>query len=161
MKKIGLFALIAMILAACGPSENAVEIGQSQRAIEAARAAQEASRASLMAAQGVSHMDRGQTLVLLLMTLIFIVLLVLAVYLVLRRLIRLQRLFRQFSTGQISSGRWISGHNEHWRKSEEPALYQQILLDQQWLLTQLLSQGHEDANIGSNDLLDLPHDWWS
>ncbi len=161
MKKIGLFVLIAMILASCGPSENAVEIGQSQRVIEAARAAHETSRAAQIAAQGISDMGRSQTLFLLLVTLIFIVLLVLAVYLVLRRLIRLQRLFRQFSTGQISSGRWISDPNAHWRKSEESALYQQMLLDQQWLLTQLLSQGHEDADIGSNELSDLPHDWWS
>ncbi len=161
MKKIGLFVLLAVILTACGPTENMVDITQAQSVIEAARAAQDASRAAQIAAEGVSDVGRGQTLILLLVTLIFISLLILAVYLVVRRLIRLQRIYRQFASGRISSGRWISGPNAHWRKSEEPDLYQQMLLEQQWLLSQLLSQGHEDADSGSHDLLDLPHDWWS
>ena len=155
MKKIGLFVLIMVILTACGPTENAVDIAQAQSVIEAARAAQDASRAAQIAAQGVSDVGRGQTLILLLVTLIFVALFVLAVYLVVRRLIRIQRVYRN-----LTSGKWISGPNAHWRKSEEPDLYQQMLIEQQWLLTQLLSQGYEDATDG-HDLLDLPHDWWS
>ncbi len=155
MKKIGLFVLIMVILAACGPTENAVDIAQAQSVIEAARAAQDASRAAQIAAQGVSDVGRGQTLILLLVTLIVVVLLGLAAYLVIRRLIRIQRVYRK-----LTSGKWISGPNAHWRKSEEPDLYQQMLIEQQWLLTQLLSQGHEDV-AESHDLLDLPHDWWS
>lgn len=155
MKKIGLFVLMVMILAACGPTENAVDIAQAQSVIEAARAAQDASRAAQIAAQGLSDMGRGQTLILLLVTLIVFVLLGLAAYLIIRRLIRIQSVYRK-----VTSGTWISGPNAHWKKSEEPDLYQQMLIEQQWLLTQLLSQGHEDA-ADTHDLLDLPHDWWS
>ena len=155
MKTIGVMALSVLLLAACGPTENAVDIAQAQSVIEAARAAQDASRAAQIAAQGVSDVGRGQTLILLLVTLIVVVLLGLAAYLVIRRLIRIQRVYRK-----LSSGKWISGPNAHWRKSEEPDLYQQMLIEQQWLLTQLLSQGHEDA-ADTHDLLDLPHDWWS
>lgn len=156
MKKIGLFILIVVILAACGPSENAVDIAQAQSVIEAARAAQDASRAAQIAAQGISDVGRGQTLILVLLTLLVVVILCLAVYLVVRRLILIQHAYRKLTTGK-----WISGPNAHWRKAEEPDLYQQMLLEQQWLLTQLLSQGHEDADTGAHDLLDLPHDWWS
>ena len=157
MKKIGLFMLIVAILAACGPSENAVDIAQAQSVIEAARAAQDASRAAQIAAQGsISDVGRGQTLILVLLTLLVVVILCITVYLVVRRLIRIQLAYRK-----LTSGKWISGPNAHWRKAEEPDLYQQMLLEQQWLLTQLLSQGHEDADAGAHDLMDLPHDWWS
>ena len=156
MKKIGLFVLMVMILAACGPTENAVDIAQAQSVIEAARAAQDASRAAQIAAQGISDVGRGQTLILVLLTLLVVVILSLAVYLFVRQLIRIQHAYRK-----LQSGKWISGPNAHWRKTEEPDLYQQMLLEQQWLLTQLLSQGHEDTDAGVHDLMDLPHDWWS
>lgn len=143
------------ILAACSPSENAVDIAQAQSVIEAARAAQDAAYAAQIAAQGISDVGRDQTLILVLLTLLLVVILGLAVYLVVRRLVRIQRTFRQ-----LSSGRWVSGPNAHWKKSEEPDLYQQMLIEQQWLLTQMLSQGHEDA-ADTHDLLDLPHDWWN
>ncbi len=159
MKTIGVFVLfvvvIVLLFAAHGPSENAVDIAQAQSVIEAARAAQDAAYAAQVAAQGISDVGRGQTLILLLVTLIVVVLLGLAAYLVIRRLIRIRRVYRK-----LTSGKWISGPNAHWRKSEEPDLYQQMLIEQQWLLTQLLSQGHEDA-ADTHDLLDLPHDWWS
>jgi hypothetical protein len=45
------------------------------------------------------------------------------------------------------------------KKSEEPDLYQQILLEQQWLLAQMLSQGHEETD--QHDLSELPMDWWN
>jgi hypothetical protein len=37
-------------------------------------------------------------------------------------------------------------------------LHQQMQLDQQWLFSQLLSQGHDESQ--SNDLFDTPTDWW-
>ncbi len=157
MKKIGWLVLLATILTACGPSQNAVEIAQAQSVIEAARAAQDAAYAAQIAAQGISDVGRGQTLILLLITLIIVALLGLAVYFVVWRMIRAQRAYRQLTPG--STGRWLSGPNAHWRKSGEPDLYRQMLIEQQWLLTQLLSQGQED--IDTHELLDLPHDWWS
>jgi hypothetical protein len=161
MKKMGLFVFLAAILTACGPSDNAVEIAQAQSVIEAARAAQDAAYAAQVAAQGISDMGRGQTFILLLITLIVVVLVGLAVYLIVRRLIRVQHSYRQLTTG--STGRWVSGPNAHWRKSGESDLYQQMLLEQHWLLTQLLSQGHEDADadVDAHELLDMSHDWWS
>jgi HAMP domain-containing protein len=159
MKTIGLFLLLVVLLVAAfatrGPSENAVDIAQAQSVMEAAHAAQDAANAAQVAAQGISDVGRGQTLILLLLTVVVVVLLGLALYLVIRRLIRIQSTFHQPTTG-----RWISEPNAHWRKTEEPDLYQQMLIEQQLLLTQLLSQGHED-DAEAHDLLDLPHDWWS
>jgi hypothetical protein len=37
-------------------------------------------------------------------------------------------------------------------------LHQQMQLDQQWLFSQLLSQGHDESQ--RNDLFDPPTDWW-
>ena len=153
MKTIGLMILLGLLLAACGPSENAVDIAQAQSVIEAARAAQDAAQAAQIAAQGVSDVGRGQTLIVVLLTLIVVVLLSLIAYLVVRRLIRLQQTMQP-----IPSGRWIGGPNAHWRKSEEPELYRQMLLEQQLLLAQLLSQGH--AETDQSDLSELPTDWW-
>jgi hypothetical protein len=154
MKKIGLFILLTVVLTACGPSNNAVDIAQAQSIIEAARAAQDAAQAAQIAARGISDVGRGQTLILVLLTLLVVVLVGLAVYLCLRRLVLLQRNFQK-----ISSGRWLSGPNAHLKKSEEPDLYQQILLEQQWLLAQMLSQGHEETD--QHDLSELPMDWWN
>ena len=61
-------------MAACGPSDNAVEIAQAQSVIEAARAAQDAARAAQIASQGLSDVGRGQTLILVLLTLVLVVL---------------------------------------------------------------------------------------
>ena len=154
MKKIGVFIPLILLLAACGPSQNEVDIAQAQSVIEAAHAAQDAAKAAQIAAQGISDVGRGQTLILILLTLIVLLILSLAVVLVLRRLIAFQR-----TTRQIPSGCWVSGPNAHWKKSEEPDLYQQMLLEQQLLLTQLLSQGHEETD--QQDLSELPTDWWN
>jgi hypothetical protein len=154
MKNTGLFIPLAVLLAACGPSQNEVDIAQAQSVIEAAHAAQDAAKAAQIAAQGISDVGRGQTLILILLTLIVLLILSLAVVLVLRRLISVQGAIQK-----TSSGRWISGPNAHWKKSEEPDLYQQMLLEQQLLLTQLLSQGHEDTD--QHDLSELPMDWWN
>jgi hypothetical protein len=132
LKKIGLFFLLVVILAACGSSENAVDI---------------------VRAQSVIDIDHGQILILLLVTLIFAALFVLAEYLFIRRLIRIQRVFRK-----LISYQWLNSPNGHWRKSEEPDLYQQMRIEQQWLLTPLFSQGPEGAE--THDPLDLPHDGW-
>ena len=84
MKTIGVFVLfvvvIVVLFAARGPSENAVDIAQAQSVIEAARAAQDAANAAQVAAQGISDVGRGQTLILLLLTLMVVVLISLAVY---------------------------------------------------------------------------------
>ncbi|MDD5367607.1 MAG: hypothetical protein PHQ40_00860 [Anaerolineaceae bacterium] len=157
MKKIGLFVLFAAILTACGTSENTGNLARAQNVVEAGRAAQGAARAGRIAAQGVSDVSRGQTLILSLVTLIIVVLLSLAAYLVIRRLIRILRTFRQLTTGATSM--WLREPNARWRKPKEADLNQQIFIEQQWLWTQLLSQSHEDAD--SPDFLDLPHDWWS
>jgi hypothetical protein len=37
-------------------------------------------------------------------------------------------------------------------------LHQQMQLDQQWLFSQLVSQGHDESL--SHDLFDPPTDWW-
>ena len=37
-------------------------------------------------------------------------------------------------------------------------LHQQMQLDQQWLFSQLLSQGHDESQ--SSDLFEPPTDWW-
>jgi len=153
MKTIGLMILLGMLLAACGPSENAVDIAQAQSVIEAARAAQDAAQAAQIAAQGVSDVGRGQTLILVLLTLIVVVLFSLIAYLVVRRLIKVQK-----SLQHISSGQWIGGPNAHWRKSGEMELYHQMLLEQQLLLAQLLSQGQ--AETDQQDISELPADWW-
>ena len=153
MKKIGVFFPLAVILAACGPSQNEVDIAQAQSVIEAAHAAQDAAKAAQIAAQGISDVGRGQTLILILLTLIVLLILSLAVVLVLRRMVRIQKTFQK-----IPSSRWVSGPNAHWKKSEEPELYQQMLLEQQLLLTHLLSQGHEETE--PQDLSELPTDWW-
>ena len=86
MKKIGFFiVLVLLVLAACGPSDNAVEIAQAQSVIEAARAAQDAARAAQIASQGLSDVGRGQTLILVLLTLVVVLLIGLAAYIVIQR----------------------------------------------------------------------------
>ena len=86
MKKIGFFIALVLsvllVLVACGPSDNAVEIAQAQSVIEAARAAQDAARAAQIASQGLSDVGRGQTLILVLLTLLVVLLIGLAAYIV-------------------------------------------------------------------------------
>jgi hypothetical protein len=153
MKKISLFISLMVILAACGPTANAVAIAQAQSAIQAARAAQNAAQAAQVAAQGMSDVGRVQSLILLLLTLLLIAMAGMAIYIISRRLASWQRNFQQ-----VRSGQWLSGPNAYWKKSEEPDLYQQMLLEQHLLLSQLLSQGQEETD--HHDLPDLPTDWW-
>ena len=139
MKKIGFSALIALVLTACGPSDNEVAIAQAQSVIEAARAAQNAAHAAQTASQGLSDVARGLTLILVLLALTFIILLGIVLYLVTYRQVKM------LAIRQTKHGRWVSGPNAHWRKIEEGDLYQQMLSEQQWLLTQLLDQGSDEV----------------
>ena len=133
-------------------SDNSVEITRAQGVIEAARAAQEAARAAQIASQGLSDVGRGQTFILVLLTLVLVVLVGLVVYIVIHRQI--------WKHTQVlpKSGRWVSGPNAHWKRVENPDPYQQLLLQQQMLLTQLLQQNQMEA--GENDQPQLPDGWW-
>ena len=143
MKKIGLFIPLMMILAACGPSENTVDITRVNSVIKAASAAQ-------VATQGLSEVGHWQSLILILLVLFLVVPFVLAVCVFIRCFILWKYII--WPTG---SGQWIGEFDTQWKKSEEPDLYQQIQLDQQWLFSQLLSQGQDEA-----DPPELPIDWW-
>ena len=154
MKKIGFFIILfLLILAACGLSDNVVEITQAQSVIEAARAAQDAARAAQIASQGLSDVGRGQTLILVLLTLVLIILACLAAYIVIQR-----QLWKHNQVQQKGAGRWMSGPNAHWKRIDSPDPYQQLLLQQQMLLTQLLQQSQ--AEIEEDDRPQLPAGWW-
>lgn len=153
MKKIGFFVLLLLVLAACGPSDNAVDIAQAQSIIEAARAAQDAARAAQIASQGLSDVGRGQTLILVLLTLVLVVLLGLAVYVVIQR-----QIWKHNRAQSKIARRCMSGPNAHWRRVDGPDPYQRLLLQQQVLLTQLLQQSQE--NIEDDDQPQLPDGWW-
>jgi len=153
MKKIGLFiVLVFLVLAACGPSDNAVEIAQAQSVIEAARAAQDAARAAQIASQGLSDVGRGQTLILVLLTLVVVLLIGLAAYIVIQR-----QIWKHSQAKPKNTGRWISGPNAGWKRIENPDPYQ-LILQQQMLLTQLLQQSQMKTN--EDDQPQLPTGWW-
>lgn len=157
MKKIGFFValvlLFFLVVAACGPSDNAVEIAQAQSVIEAARAAQDAARAAQIASQGLSDVGRGQTLILVLLTLVLVVLVGLAVYVVIQR-----QIWKHSHIQQKGAGRWVNGPNAHWKRVEGVDPYQRLLLQQQILLTQLLQQSQ--AANEDEDQPQLPTGWW-
>lgn len=157
MKKIVIFiALVLLVLlaaASCGPSDNAVEIAQAQSVIEAARAAQDAARAAQIASQGLSDVGRGQTLILVLLTLLVVLLIGLAVYIVLQR-----QIWKHNQVQSKNTGRWIGGPNAQWKRMDSSDPYQQLLLQQQMLLTQLLQQSQVEAP--EDDQPQLPAGWW-
>ena len=134
-------------------SDNSVEITRAQGVIEAARAAQDAARAAQIASQGLSDVGRGQTFILVLLTLVLVVLVGLVVYIVIQR-----QIWKHTQVLPKNSGRWMSGPNAHWKRVENPDPYQQLLLQQQMLLTQLLQQNQMEA--GENDQPQLPDGWW-
>jgi hypothetical protein len=101
----------------------------------------------------MSDVGRGQTLILVLLTLVLLILVVLATYIV---VIRLTRQKPSPKTGP--SGRWMNGPNAHWKRLEQPDLYQQMLLQQQWLITQLLSQSQAEPE--EDEPPQLPTGWW-
>ena len=134
-------------------SDNSVEITRAQGVIEAARAAQDAARAAQIASQGLSDVGRGQTFILVLLTLVLVVLVGLVAYIVIQR-----QIWKHTQVFPKNSGRWVSGPNAHWKRVENPDPYQQLLLQQQMLLTQLLQQNQLEA--GENDQPQLPDGWW-
>ena len=134
-------------------SDNSVEITRAQGVIEAARAAQDAARAAQIASQGLSDVGRGQTFILVLLTLVLVVLVGLVAYIIIQR-----QIWKHTQVLPKNSGRWVSGPNAHWKRVENPDPYQQLLLQQQMLLTQLLQQNQLEA--GENDQPQLPDGWW-
>ena len=134
-------------------SDNSVEITRAQGVIEAARAAQDAARAAQIASQGLSDVGRGQTFILVLLTLVLVVLVGLVVYIFIQR-----QIWKHAQVPPKNSGRWVSGPNAYWKRVENPDPYQQLLLQQQMLLTQLLQQNQMEA--GENDQPQLPDGWW-
>jgi uncharacterized protein HemX len=156
MKKIVVFiAVVVLVLlaaAACGPSDNAVEIAQAQSVIEAARAAQDAARAAQIASKGLSDVGRGQTLILVLLTLVVVLLIGLAAYIVIQR-----QIWNYSQVQPKNAGRWLSGPNAHWKQSNSPDPYQ-LLLQQQMLLTQLLQRSQTETP--EDDQPQLPAGWW-
>lgn len=157
MKKIVIFiALVLLVLlaaASCGPSDNAVEIAQAQSVIEAARAAQDAARAAQIASQGLSDVGHGQTLILILLTLVVVLLIGLAAYIVLQR-----QIWKYSQVRSKNASRWLSGPNAHWKRMDGADPYQQLLLQQQMLLTQLLQQNQIETP--EDDQSQLPAGWW-
>jgi len=157
MKKIGFFIALVLsvllVVAACRPSDNAVEIAQAQSVIEAARAAQNAARAAQIASQGLSDVGRGQTLILVLLTLVVVLLIGLAACIVVQR-----QIWKHSQVQPKNTGRWMSGPNAHWKRVEGSDPYQQLLLQQQMLLTQLLQQSQVESE--EDDRPRLPTGWW-
>ena len=157
MKKIAIFITIVVLVllaaAACGPSDNAVDIAQAQSVIEAARAAQDATRAAQIASQGLSDVGRGQTLILVLLTLVVVLLIGMAAYIVIHR-----QIWRRSQFQSKNTGRWIGGPNAHWKRMDGSDPYQQLLLQQQMLLTRLLQQSQIETP--EDDQPQLPTGWW-
>lgn len=156
MKKIAFFIalvlLVLLVVVACGPSDNAVQIAQAQSVIEAARSAQDASRAAQIASQGLSDVSRGQTLILVLLTLVVVLLIGMAAYIVIQR-----QIWKHSQVQPKTAGRWVSGPNAHWKRIDSPDPYQ-LLLQQQMLLTQLLQRNQ--AETDEDDQPQLPAEWW-
>ncbi len=157
MKKIAVFITLVLLVllaaAACGPSDNTVEIAQAQSVIEAARAAQDAAQAAQIASRGLSDVGRGQTLILVLLTLVVVLLIGLAAYIVIQR-----QIWKHRQVQPRNTGRWMSGPNAHWKRVAGSDPYQQLLLQQQLLLTQLLQQSQ--AETPEDDQPQLPAGWW-
>jgi len=157
MKKIVIFiaivVLVLLAVAAFGPSDNAVEIAQAQSVIEAARAAQDAARAAQITSQGLSDVGRGQMLILVRLTLVMFLLIGLAAYIVLQR-----QIWKYSQTQSKNAGRWMSGPIAHWKRMDGSDPYQQLLLQQQVLLTQLLQQSQTETP--EDDQPQLPASWW-
>ena len=157
MKKIAVFITLVLLVllaaAACGPSDNSVEIAQAQSVIEAARAAQDAARAAQIASQGLSDVGRGQTLILVLLTIVMFLLIGLAAYIVLQR-----QIWKHNQVRSKDVGRWMSGPNAHWKRMDGSGSYQQLLFQQQLLLTQLLQQSQTETP--EDDQPQLPAGWW-
>ena len=102
----------------------------------------------------VSIAGRAEILILLLITLLPIVLFFVGVCLIVPRLIRIGRSYLRFT-----SSSWTDEPEVHWRKADDPDFSLGMFTEQQWLINQLLSQGHEDSD--AHDYADVSHDMWS
>jgi len=107
---------------------------------------------SLLVVKEGTDINHSQVLILLLVTIIFIVIFGLAVLLIVWRLIRIGRAYFAFI-----SCRWTEDPDIHSRKVQETDLNLAMFTEQQWPLSELFSQGHEDGD--GHDFVDLPHDW--
>jgi hypothetical protein len=141
MKKISLYILFLPVLVGYGSNVNSGDTSQDLRIFKTAQVA-----------QVINDIDNGLVLILLLVTLFFILLFGIAVCHVLQKLIRIRHAYREFI-----SNRWIDEPNTHSRKTEDPDLNLGLFTEQQWLLSELLSQGPVDGDC--HDFVDLPHDW--
>jgi len=142
MKKIGFFILFLPVLLAFGSKDKSLVSPHEWGVINTAQVA-----------QSINDFDHIQVLILLLVTFIFVLLFSIAMYQVVRQLIRIGRAYRAFI-----SNRWIEDPDVPRRIAEESDLKLGVFTEQQWLLSQLLSQAHEDGD--AHDFVDLPHDWW-
>ena len=143
MKKLGFFIQFLPVMVAYGSRGNVVAAPQDMRVFEA-----------VQATQNTKDLDHNQILILLLVTLLFVLLFGMALYLIVRRLIRIGRAYRR-----LFSNVHIDYPDVHSRKAEKADLDLAMFTEQQWLLSQLLSQGYEDRD--DHDFVDLPHDLWS
>jgi hypothetical protein len=153
MKKIGLFILLIVILTACSTSKKTMDIVRTQSIIQAIHAVQGTDKAPKVATLGLNEVDLWQFPILMLLVLFLVVPFVLVVFVFIRCL----ALWKHY-IWRIGSRHCIGEPDTLWKKSEEPNLYQQILLEQQWLFSQLISQSQEEAEI--HDLSEPSTDWW-
>jgi hypothetical protein len=154
VKKICLLILLVLLLVACVPNKNTVNITHAKRTIEAVHTATHTVQTTQVAAQWVNDVGHWQSVILILLVLFLVVPFLLAACILIRCFTLWKRHVRR--TGSVQ---WFEEHVAPWKKSEEPDLYQQILLEQQWLFSQLPSQNQDEANI--HDLSEPPTDWWS
>jgi flagellar biogenesis protein FliO len=143
MKKIGGFILFLPVMVSYWSRGNVVDTPKDLRVFKVS-----------LVAQSTNGLDHNQVLILLLVTLVFVLLFSMALYLIVRRLIRIARAYRRFVSNQ-----WVDDLDVHSRKVEESDLNLGVFTEQQWLLNQLLTQGHEDAD--AHNFVDLPNDLWS
>jgi len=143
MKKIGLYILFLPVIVSYGSKVNSGDTSQDLRIFKVAQVA-----------PIINNLDNDLILILLLITLIFVLLFGIAVCRVIQKLIRIRHAYREFI-----SNRWIDEPDTHSRKTEDPDLNLGLFTEQQWLLSELLSQGLEDGD--GHDFVDLPHDWRS
>jgi hypothetical protein len=129
-----------------------VNITYAKRTIEAVHTAQRAAQTTQVATRGLGEIGHWQSLILMLLVLFLVVPFLLAACLLIRCLTLWKRSIRRTDSVQ-----WFEEPAAHRKKPEEPDLYQQTLLDQQWLFSQLPSQNQVEANI--HDLSEPPTDW--
>jgi uncharacterized membrane protein len=157
MKKIVIFITIVVLVllaaAACGPSDNAVEIAQAQSVIEAARAAQDAARAAQIASQGLSDVGRGQTLILVLLTLVVVLLIGMAAYIVIQR-----QIWKHSQVQPKNNGRWMSGPNAHWKRWMLLILTNNCSSNSKCCLPSFCSKARSKSE--DDDRPQLPAGWW-